>query len=199
MMVQQNELLQSFIDDLFALRQLRDGVFNLVQAPFDVNKAISDVCRSFSFQAEAKSIEIRQTRPDSYALIPGAQEVPSLLVGDERRFKQVLMNLMKNAMKFTQSGGIKIGAYYEGPPSYMLVIEVIDTGSGIAAENMAALFSRFGKLQRTADMNNEGIGLGLTIVKNIVESAGGKMEVFSQGVGKGSRFSFSMKMPTVVD
>ena len=80
----------------------------------------------------------------------------------------------------------------------MLCVDVIDTGSGIAAEKMDALFSRFGKLQRTAEMNSEGIGLGLTIVKQIVKQAKGKVEVFSQGVGKGSRFSFSMKMPTVV-
>lgn len=79
----------------------------------------------------------------------------------------------------------------------MLVVDVIDTGAGIAAEDMSALFSRFGKLHRTADMNSEGIGLGLTIVKQIVESAKGSVTVFSQGVGKGSTFTFSMKMPTV--
>ena len=79
----------------------------------------------------------------------------------------------------------------------MLVVDVIDTGVGIAAEDMAALFSRFGKLHRTASMNSEGIGLGLTIVKQIVESAKGKVTVTSEGVGKGSTFSFSMLMPTV--
>ena len=79
----------------------------------------------------------------------------------------------------------------------MLIVDVIDTGVGIAAADMGALFSRFGKLHRTADMNNEGIGLGLTIVKQIVESAQGKVTVSSEGVGKGSTFSFSMMMPTV--
>ena len=106
------------------------------------------------------------------------------------------MNLMKNAMKFTSNGKIKIRARYEGQPSQMLVVKVIDTGSGIAPEDMAALFSRFGKLLRTAAMNSEGIGLGLMIVKQIVESASGHVKVFSEGEGKGSTFSFSMLMPS---
>ena len=79
----------------------------------------------------------------------------------------------------------------------MLVVDVIDTGAGIAPEDMAALFSRFGKLLRTAEINSEGIGLGLMIVKQIVESASGEVKVFSEGVGKGSTFTFSMLMPSV--
>ena len=102
---------------------------------------------------------------------------------------------MKNSMKFTRHGMIKIRASYEKEPSQMLVVDVIDTGAGIAPEDMTALFSRFGKLQRTAEFNNEGIGLGLMIVKQIVESAGGQVSVASDGVGKGSTFSFSMHMP----
>ena len=104
---------------------------------------------------------------------------------------------MKNAMKFTRSGMIKIKARYEGQPSQMLEVDIIDTGAGIAPEDMAALFSRFGKLLRTAEINSEGIGLGLMIVKQIVESASGRVQVFSEGVGKGSTFTFSMHMPSV--
>ena len=62
---------------------------------------------------------------------------------------------------------------------------------------MQKLFSRFGKLHRTAELNNEGIGLGLTIVKQIVEEGEGKISVYSEGAGKGSIFTFSMKMPIV--
>ena len=98
-------------------------------------------------------------------LNPDAVIMPQYLIGDERRFKQVLMNLVKNALKFTKSGMVKIRAYYEGEPTQMLVVDVIDTGAGIAAEDITSLFSRFGKLHRTADMNSEGIGLGLMIVK----------------------------------
>ena len=73
-----------------------------------------------------------------------------------------------------------------------------DTGVGIAPEDIKKLFNRFGKLQRTAKMNSEGIGLGLTIVKQIVELGGGEIKVFSNGIGKGSTFSFTLPMMEAV-
>ncbi len=76
----------------------------------------------------------------------------------------------------------------------MLNVSVMDSGVGIAQEDMPILFCKFGKLQRTAEINSAGIGLGLTIVKQIVEKGGGKVNVSSEGVGKGSLFSFSIKM-----
>ena len=90
-----------------------------------------------------------------------------MLMGDERRFKQVLINLVKNAFKFTLEGTIKIFTCYD----YMnqqLIVQVRDPGVGIASEDLTKLFSRFGKLHRTANVNHEGIGLGLTIVRQIV-------------------------------
>jgi signal transduction histidine kinase len=71
-------------------------------------------------------------------------------------------------MKFTEKGKISIKTIYFNQPTYSLVVEVKDTGVGIAARDMRQLFTRFGKLQRTAELNNEGIGLGLTIVQQIV-------------------------------
>ena len=91
-------------------------------------------------------------------------ELPRCLIGDSRRLKQVLINLVKNAMKFTQRGKIEIKVCYLEVQK-MLVIHVEDNGTGIADEDFPKLFTRFGKLQRTAEMNSEGIGLGLTIVK----------------------------------
>ena len=76
----------------------------------------------------------------------------------------------------------------------MLTIDVQDTGVGIAAEDFPQLFTRFGKLHRTAIMNSEGIGLGLTIVKHIIDKSEGRIRVFSKGVAKGTCFTFSMKM-----
>lgn len=89
------------------------------------------------------------------------------LMGDGRRLRQILMNLIRNAIKFTTEGFIKICIKYENnpPAGNKLFIDVIDSGSGIAKEDMSLLFTRFGKLQRTANINNEGIGLGLNIVK----------------------------------
>ena len=115
-----------------------------------------------------------------------------MIIGDERRLRQVLMNLVKNALKFTSiDGAITISVCYTDG---FLVVNVLDNGTGIAAEDFPKLFTRFGKLQRTAQINSEGIGLGLTMVKQIVESSGGAIGVESLGIEKGSLFSFSMKM-----
>ena len=81
----------------------------------------------------------------------------------------------------------------------MIVVHVKDTGKGISREDFPKLFTRFGKLQRTAEINSEGIGLGLTMVKQIVEKAGGIVDVESEGIDKGSLFSFCMKMGHVTD
>ena len=75
-----------------------------------------------------------------------------------------MINLVKNAIKFTKTGKIDIKACYDKEKG-LLIIHVRDTGNGIAAKDMPALFTRFGKLQRTAKANNDGIGLGLMIVK----------------------------------
>ena len=95
------------------------------------------------------------------------QSLP-FLIGDKRRFQQVLINLLKNATKYTQVGLIQVIAAYDEQLE-KLMVSVKDTGNGILGSEIPKLFSRFGKLHRTAEMNNEGIGLGLTIVKGIVK------------------------------
>ena len=100
---------------------------------------------------------------------------------------------MKNALKFTKSGMITVETMFMVNEE-RLKVAVKDTGVGIAPEDINLLFTRFGKLQRTATMNSEGIGLGLTIVKTIVESLNGEITVNSRGVDQGSTFSFTMDM-----
>lgn len=93
------------------------------------------------------------------------------MIGDEKRLRQVLINLIKNAIKFTErSGTVTVVPFYD-PYTAKLTVDVRDTGVGIAPEDFPKLFTRFGKLHRTAVMNSEGIGLGLTIVKHIVEKS----------------------------
>ena len=83
------------------------------------------------------------------------------------RLKQIMINLIKNAIKFTVDGFIRIIASYD-EESEFLTVHVIDTGKGIKPQEMNKLFAMFGKLKRTADINNEGIGLGLLISQNLV-------------------------------
>ena len=85
-------------------------------------------------------------------------------------------------------------ACYYDEPDYLLVVHVKDSGTGIADEDYPKLFTRFGKLHRTSMLNHEGIGLGLLIVKQIIEASGGHINVESKGIGHGSNFFFSMRM-----
>lgn len=95
-------------------------------------------------------------------------------MGDERRLKQVLINLVKNSLKFTTAGAIRIQASYN-PIEEELIIHVVDSGVGIENEDKEKLFTRFGKLQRNASMNSDGVGLGLTIVKQVVDAYHGQI------------------------
>lgn len=104
------------------------------------------------------------------------------------------MNLIKNALKFTTTGSIVLKMTYSHEPDHLLIVHVKDTGTGIAKEDFPKLFTRFGKLQRTAQLNSEGVGLGLNMVKQIVESSGGAIGVESDGIGHGSNFCISMHM-----
>ena len=92
-----------------------------------------------------------------------------------------MINLLKNSIKFTHQGSIWIKAWYDANSS-SLIVSVKDTGAGIAEEDMSKLFVRFSKLKRTEEINTCGIGLGLTIVEQILEQIGGSITVKSDGV-----------------
>ena len=94
--------------------------------------------------------------------------MPNRLEGDEIRLKQILINLVKNAIKFTKLGYIRILAGYDQIRG-ILKVQVCDTGIGITREEIPLLCKKFGKLYRTADMNHDGIGLGLMISKALIE------------------------------
>jgi len=104
-----------------------------------------------------------------------------------------MINLVKNAKMFTNLGAIDIKMSYN-KKKQQLVVHVNDTGSGISEEELPKLFNKFGKMHRTAEMNSEGLGLGLTIVQGIIEKAGGRIVAQSTGLGRGSTFCFSMQM-----
>ena len=91
-----------------------------------------------------------------------------MLYGDARRFKQVMLNLVKNSFKFTSFGSVEIKACYRSEPENVLIVQIKDSGKGIIQEEIPTIFNKFGLLQRTALNNDDGLGLGLTIVKKIV-------------------------------
>ena len=99
--------------------------------------------------------------------------------------------MTKNALKFTTAGAIQITTGFRNGT---ITVFVRDTGAGIDQQDLPKLFEKFGKLERTAKLTNNGFGLGLTIVKKIVELGGGTVSVHSDGIGLGSLFAFDMKM-----
>ena len=117
--------------------------------------------------------------------------LPEFLRGDEIRLKQILINLVKNALKFTSHGRVRLIATYDWAVR-ALKVHVVDTGKGIKEEELGNLFSMFGKLQRTAEVNSEGIGMGLMICKNLVELNGGEIRVHSDGEDRGATFTLEM-------
>ena len=113
-----------------------------------------------------------------------------LLLGDKRRLQQVLINLVKNSLKFTHEGVIKIKAGYNRQLR-RLNVKICDTGIGISMEDQKKLFKTFGKLKNSnTSLNRDGIGLGLTICEALVTQNGGKIQVQSGGLGKGTTFEF---------
>ena len=146
--------MQSFVGDLLDLRQLKYGVFSLVNEPFDVMTVIRNICAIFAPQALAKNITLQafvqgnlvEKSDDSLFCLNQSEPVVSMVMGDERRFKQVMINLVRNALKFTSRGLIEIKTDYMGPVDKTLSVSVRDTGAGIAEDDISLLFTRFGKL-----------------------------------------------------
>jgi len=115
-----------------------------------------------------------------------------IVMADVRRLKQVLVNLLNNAVKFTPPGG-SLGIEVNLVPSDEVLITVWDTGIGIRAEDIERLFQPFSQLDARLEREYSGTGLGLSLVKRLVELHGGRVSVESEP-GRGSRFSFSLPM-----
>jgi len=172
------DTLLSLIDDLLDMSRLHAGRFSLQEAPFNLGVEARLVLETLQPLAEQKSLRLRS-------------EIPSLpdLTGDAGRIRQVLVNLVNNAVKFTPAGGaIVVRACDEGD---RLRCEVSDTGIGIAPEDLPKLFKPFSQVDMSSTRKVGGTGLGLSISKALVEAHGGAIGVESTP-GKGSTFWFTL-------
>ena len=170
--------LLELINDVLDISKIEAGQFELAREPFDVQATIQKSIEKVTPLAEKKGLALIAT------IAPSVGQI----VGDRRRVEQVLINLLGNAIKFTEQGQVRVECDVEDD---RLVACVTDTGIGIKPEEMDALFQPFRQLDSGITRQREGTGLGLSICKRLVEAMGGKIWVESEW-GKGSRFTFTL-------
>ena len=179
--------LLSIINDILDLSKIESGRMELVSVEYDFASVLNDIVNMTMAKAEDKGLVYELT------VDPG---IPSVMYGDEIRIRQVILNIVNNAIKYTEKGSIKIFAGFKNDEKKLL-IRVTDTGIGIREEDMDKLFSSFQRLDETKNRNVEGTGLGLNITRQLAEMMGGSINVESK-YGSGSVFTVDM-VQRVVD
>jgi PAS domain S-box-containing protein len=170
------------VNDILDFSKLEAGQIEVKRQPASPLAVLSQTVELFGVQAEEKGLAIR---------LEVAEGVPETVLIDADRLRQVLLNLVGNAVKFTEAGEVRIEASYHDDALY---VAVIDTGAGIAPELQAKLFQRFSQVDASATRSHGGTGLGLAICKGLVAAMDGEIGLTSE-VGHGARFHFSIPAP----
>jgi signal transduction histidine kinase len=179
--------LLSLIDNVLDVSDMEYGILKLSKSVFDFNNMIRDIMQVISYNTSEKQQAL------DINIDPA---IPALLKGDEKRFKQVITNLLANAVKFTpEHGEIYFRACFlnEDAGIITLQIEVADNGIGISKEQHISLFNIFEQVDGSMSRKHCGIGVGLPLSKHIVEMMGGTIWVESE-LGKGAKFIFTCKL-----
>jgi len=177
----QTRHLHRLVNDLHELAQAEAGQLPLARRPVDVAALADDAVELFAPLAEAQAVTLKWTRPPA----------PAIVQADRQRLMQVLQNLLTNALRHTPAGGaitVTVAAAAAG-----VEIAVQDSGDGIAAEHLPHVFDRFYRTDAARDRDAGGAGLGLAIVRALVEAHGGAVRVASAGPGQGSTFTVALK------
>ena len=176
--------LLALVNDVLDFSRLEAGQLEIKPQTGSPQQCARDVVELFSAQAGAKALSLRLS----------TQGLPEHVVADFDRVRQVLMNLVGNAVKFTAAGEVSVSAAYDTAAG-LLTYTVRDTGAGIAPEAQALLFQRFSQVDSRLNRAHEGSGLGLAISRGLVEAMGGRIGVEST-LGEGAVFWFEIPAPT---
>lgn len=181
------EILLGLINDVLDFSKIEAGKLTLERIPFDLRAALYETLEIIGFQARKKNLDL---------ILNVAADVPELVEGDSRRLRQVLLNLLGNAVKFTEYGEIELSVAL--PELSMnddnsFRFSVRDTGIGLAPEQMELLFKPFTQADASTTRRFGGTGLGLSISKGFIEAMGGRIGVESQ-LGRGSNFWFDVPL-----
>jgi len=201
--------LLTLINDVLDLAKIESGRIDIIQSNSHLNTFLRDIYEVVRPRAEQKGIIFRwqpfdfaRDRPIDWDTGSEGPSLPSHVRGDARRLRQVLINLLGNAIKFTDRGGVMlkvgliIGNREKGVPA-KIRFQIEDTGIGIAPEHLASIFEPFHQVS-DAPHRKEGTGLGLAISRNFIESMGSQLRVKSTP-GEGSTFWFDAALPVVVE
>lgn len=177
-----SESLLHLINDILDISKIENGLMHIDRHRFDLRELHRDIHSIFSVKCQEKGLDLHIDIDD---------RIPAQAVGDSHRIRQVLMNLVGNAIKFTDRGRVHIRLHLEGGTRPRYRWQVSDTGRGIRSENISRLFRSFSQEDSSISRHFGGSGLGLMISKNLVELMGGQIFVESQ-LGEGSTFSFTL-------
>ncbi|OYQ64506.1 hypothetical protein B9G53_11280 [Pseudanabaena sp. SR411] len=190
---QGGEVLLSVINNILDFSRIESGHFELEEHPFKLQQCIEEVLELMSSRTAEKFLEL---------VTFVSLDVPQQLIGDYTRLRQILVNLVSNAIKFTESGEIIITVNSQlidrETNTYELRFDIRDTGIGIAPEAIAKLFKAFSQADNSIARQYGGTGLGLAICKQLCELMGGEIGV-SSIVGAGSTFSFSIQVRAITE
>ncbi|MBQ8913230.1 MAG: response regulator, partial [Lachnospiraceae bacterium] len=175
--------LLSLINDVLDMSKIEAGKLEIIPVDYDFSSVIHDIVSMMSIKANDKGLNLQ-------VLVD--KNLPSRMYGDEVRIRQILINLLNNAVKYTEEGTVtlKVGGKTEGDTA-RLEFEVSDTGIGIKEEDISKLFSEYERIEEERNRNIEGTGLGMNITITLLQMMDSKLEVESV-YGEGSNFSFEL-------
>ena len=184
------QLLLGIINDILDFSKIEAGKLEIEQLEFDLDSVLQRLIDTISVQAGKKRVEF---------LISPDLDLPARLIGDPLRLGQILLNLCSNAVKFTDSGEIEVSLRRgeEDGDGVQLLIDVRDSGIGMAPDVQARLFQKFTQADQSTTRRFGGTGLGLAICKNLVELMGGSIWISRSELGKGTTISLSVQLGVV--
>ncbi|MBF0664586.1 MAG: response regulator [Brevundimonas sp.] len=179
-------MMKALLDDLLDHAKLEAGHMTIDAVDFSLRGLLNQTVRLWRGPARAKGLKLR---------VEGAATVPALVRGDPMRLRQVLNNLISNAMKFTQEGAItlRLKVWNEDSGAHAVLIEVADTGPGMTPEQVARLFTPFDQTADGISARHGGTGLGLSISRQVAELMGGRLTARSS-VGQGASFTLAVRL-----
>jgi signal transduction histidine kinase/CheY-like chemotaxis protein len=181
--------LLSIVNDILDFSKIEAGKMEILPFEYDLSSTVNDLVNMIASRAEKKGLEL---------IINVDPKVPHCLIGDETRIKQCILNILTNAVKYTEKGSVTMNISFEkvDDERIKLKAQVLDTGIGIKEEDLKKLFSPFERIEENRNRTIEGTGLGMSIVKSLLAAMGTQLDVKSV-YGEGSDFSFTVEQKVV--